>query len=480
MVDVEKQFRRLKIRSSGLLLHRRLSLLVMILLIDAFSPALLIAQEKARKDLLQEFIKEGFARNLVLQQKNVSLEKAMLALRTAKSMYLPNVELQAGYQTAEGGRQIPLPIGDMLNGVYATLNQLTGSSVFPQIANQTISFLPHNFYDAKIRTTVPIINTDLGYNKSLSEQKVKLQSFEVDIYKRELVKDIKAAYYNYLSALQGIGIYRSSLALATEGKRVNEKLLEGGKGLPAYVIRANSEIASSRAQLVKARQQANNARMYFNVLLNREADTAIDSTWHTEEDLRHARKMAADNDVHSGREEIKSLEQAVIINETLVKMNKKFMVPKLNGFVDIGSQAENWKFNNESRYYMAGVQLSMPLFSGGKNQQKIRQASLDLQDAELVRKNTQLQLDLSSRVALNNLKAAIEEWRASEEQLNAAQTYQRLIDRGYSAGANTYIETIDARNQLTAARLALNISKFNVLQAAAGLERETASFNLDQ
>src|SRR5690606_8530449 len=139
-------------------------------------------------------------------------------------------------------RNIPLPIGDMLNPVYSTLNQLTQSDNFPQIENETINFLPRNYRDAHIRATMPIINTAIGHNRRIHEQQVRLSELEVDTYKRELVKEIKVAYYNYLTGLQAVQIYRSALDLANEGKRANEKLVESGKGLPAYVLRSGSEV----------------------------------------------------------------------------------------------------------------------------------------------------------------------------------------------------------------------------------------------
>src|SRR5690606_22732579 len=113
-------------------------------------------------------------------------------------------------------------------------------------------------------------------NKVMREKMVELSKNDIELYKRELVKDIKIAYYNYLSALQAKEIYQNSLALAKEGKRVNEKLLEAGKGLPAYVIRANAEIAQHESKIADAEQQIRNAKFYFNSLLNRDPDSPID------------------------------------------------------------------------------------------------------------------------------------------------------------------------------------------------------------
>src|SRR5215813_3968392 len=100
----------------------------------------------SQRTALDNYIYSAFKNNIVLQQKNISLEKAEYALEIAKGFYYPTVAFQAGYQTAGGGRDINLPIGDLLNNVYTTLNQLTQTKDFPQVQNQHINFLPENFY----------------------------------------------------------------------------------------------------------------------------------------------------------------------------------------------------------------------------------------------------------------------------------------------------------------------------------------------
>src|SRR5699024_3030479 len=136
---------------------------------------------------------------------------AKYALPISKGMFLPSVDIMASYKTADGARNIPLPLGDLLNGAYATLNQLTQSHQFPQLQNKSINFLPQNFYDAKVRVSVPIINAKMVYNKQLNAKKVQLSTYEVAIYKRELIKDVKTAYYHYLQALEAVKIYQSAV-----------------------------------------------------------------------------------------------------------------------------------------------------------------------------------------------------------------------------------------------------------------------------
>src|SRR5690606_36731998 len=97
-----------------------------------------------------------------------------LALRDAKSYFLPAVEFGMSYTLATGGRTIDFPVGDLLNNVYSTLNELTQSSQFPQLENVNVDFLANNFYDAKFRVSMPLINPDLSYQKDIREKQVQV------------------------------------------------------------------------------------------------------------------------------------------------------------------------------------------------------------------------------------------------------------------------------------------------------------------
>ena len=54
-----------------------------------------------QKSILDEYIEMGFQQNIVLQQKSISAEKALLSLQSAQSLYQPTLAFQGGYQTGE-------------------------------------------------------------------------------------------------------------------------------------------------------------------------------------------------------------------------------------------------------------------------------------------------------------------------------------------------------------------------------------------
>lgn len=428
---------------------------------------------------LDKYIEEGLKSNLVLQQKTVALGRALLSLKIANGLFLPSIAAQANYTTGDGGRSISIPVGDMLNPVYASLNQLTGSDQFPQINNVEQNFFPQNFYDVKLRASVALINSDLIYNKKIVQQQVLLQEFEQEIYKRELIRNIKIAYFNYLSVTESVNIYRSALTRALESKRVNESLLANGRGLPAYILRSESEIENIKSQITDSEKQAHNAQLYFNFLLNRNLAEPINLEFQPKTELDStAEKLTGEPSIQQ-REELKQLRELTSVQQNVLKKNKLFWSPKLNGFVDLGSQAENWRFNDQSRYYLLGFQVDVPLFAGFNNRHTINRAKLDVKNSELNYALVNQQLAMTANVAKNAVQSAYQSYLSAKKQLEAAQSYQRLIDKGYKEGVNTFIESIDARNQLTAAQLLLTISQYRVLIAQASYERETATYQIN-
>ncbi|MFO0357599.1 MAG: TolC family protein [Sphingobacteriaceae bacterium] len=437
-----------------------------VILMLAFSTACL-----AQKPI-DKYVESGIKNSIVLQQKNISLEKAIYSLKEANSLFFPSINLKGDYQSGEGGRQIAIPLGDMLNPVYGTLNQLTMSNSFPQISNVEENFFPKNFYDVKLRTSMPIINADLFYNRDIQKQQIKISEFEIEIYKKELSKNIKVAYYQYLSAAKAISVYENAIKVAQEAKRINEKLLNNGKTVKAYVLRAESEIQNLQSKITNSKQQERNAQLYFNFLINASNDQVIDTLGSNELGEENIKNYLVSDLAISDRAELKAINQSISILSTVNNMNKNYWLPKLNGFIDLGSQASDWKYNDKSRYYFLGLQLDIPLFAGGNQLYKIKKSKLDidLQKSQLM--YMQQQLNLSANVAKNSIKSHYQIYQSAIQQTTAAKAYLDLIDKGYKEGINTFIETLDARNQLNISQIQELITKYDLMASIAVYERE--------
>ena len=425
------------------------------------------------QQVLDTYIKEGLANNLVLQDKNASLEQSLLALKDAKSFFIPSVDFGASYTLAEGGRTIAFPVGDLLNPVYSTLNKLTASNKFPQIENVSEQLLPDNFYDTRFRTTLPLLNTDLIYQQQIRKEQVNWTSYQVEIYRATLIQDIRVAYFNFCAAHSSISILKNTLQLVDQNLKDTRSLVENGKRLPAAVLRAESELEQVKSLVTEAELKTNNAAQYLNFLVNRPLDQSV-AFEEIPLDLSRLDQLLLE-DLHPQNPEMRAMQSMETIQETVLKSGKNYWVPKLSTYADIGSQGFDWSFDSQSKYLMWGLNFSMPVFQGGRNQNQIQRNVLGLESVQRQKELVNQKLNLGLQTQRNEVKTLLAALQSSEKKLVSASAYLKLVDRGFKDGSQSLLEFIDARNQYTQAALQKNISAYKLQMALAQLERQLST-----
>ncbi|MCU0321651.1 MAG: TolC family protein [Chitinophagaceae bacterium] len=424
------------------------------------------------QNVIDTYIKEGLLSNQNIYRQELGLEKSLFALKEAKSLYYPKVSFLADYFLADGGRTVDFPAGDLLNSVYSSLNQLTNSNRFPQLQNEKILLNPNNFYDARLRATVPLYNKELSFNKKTKQEQIQLQTFELNLLKRELVKEIKVAYFAYLQSVQAIKIYENALSLVLESKRVNESLFKNDRVNKTAVVRAQNEVVKYETLKSTAIIQSNSARSYFNFLLNKDLDHVIqiDSNYQLQ-----IASISLDTTLQL-REELQKLSIAEVISRDLTGLAKSWQMPKVNTFVDLGSQGFDGKFDNNSRYYFIGLSLQWDLFNSRKSQYAIQQASINEKIQKSESEYAYNQIRLQYNTATNNYRNAIENYKASVVNQKTARIYYSDILKLYKEGQALFIELLDAQNQLIQNDLQVNISLYETYIKAALVERANASY----
>jgi outer membrane protein len=422
------------------------------------------------QQVLDTYIKEGLANNLVLQEKNASLEQSLVALRDAKSYFLPSVDFGASYTLAEGGRTIAFPVGDLLNPVYSTLNKLTASNSFPQIANVSEQLLPDNFYDTRFRTTVPVLNTDLIYQNQIRKEQVNWTNNQVEIYRASLIQDIRVAYFNFCAAHTSIEILTKSLQLVEQNLKDTRSLVENGKRLPAAVLRAESELEQVKSLLTEAKLKTNNAAYYLNFLVNRPLDQEV-AFEQIPLNISRVDQLLLE-DLNAQNPELRAMQSMKRIQETVLKSGKNYWIPKLSTYADLGSQGFDWNFDTQSRYLLWGLNFSVPVFQGGRNQNQIQRNMLGLQAVQRQKELVNQKLNLNLQLQRNEVKTLLAALQSAEKKLVSATAYLNLVDKAFKDGSQSLLEYIDARNQYTQAALLKNISSYKLQMALAQLERQ--------
>lgn len=422
-----------------------------------------------QKSLLDAYIEEALQHNLVLKQKNIPLLKSRLALREAEKRFKPTADFSFSYTLALGGRTIDLPLGDLLNPVYSTLNKLTQSSQFPQLENVENQLLPNDFYDGRIRIAYSVYNKDLNLQKNIRIQEVLLQENEIDIYRRELILAVKMAYYQYGLFLEHQDILGNSKKLLEKSLETVRILVREGKSLPAQVLRAENEIEILDTKLKEAEYQIRNAQLYLKFLLNRENETPLNFEKPSREtDLL---QDFPTYQVAPSYPQIKKWDMALSVQNLLDKRNQQFFMPQISLFSDIGSQEFRWQFNRKSFYLIGGVQITMPLWVNRINQIKGEQIQLDKKAIQWNKELTEQQEQLALDMVQNKVTLSKKAFTSMAKQVNTAAVYLRLTEKGFREGTVSLLELYDAQNQYTNALLQENMKYYQYLMALSELQK---------
>jgi outer membrane protein len=440
-----------------------------LLIIFLLSPVLIKGQP-----VLESYINYGLENNLALKQKQSDYEKSIEALKEARGLFYPGISFNARYTVSEGGRVIDFPVGDLMNPVYATLNALTSSNLFPQIENQTIKFLRPTEHETKLRVVQPLFNTDLYYNSKIKKELTLIGEMNVEQYRRELIAEIRKAYYNAAMTDALFSMLTDTRKLLEENIRVNRRLLSNDKVTADYLYRSEAELNKFDRELQNAEKDKKIANAYFNFLLNRPLS---DSIIIQQPELFPTVSITTDDYTNSAienREEIRKLENYKKITGLQVKMNQSQKFPDLFAVADYGFQGEEYVFNSKQDYMQASAILTWNLFEGFGNKARIRQAILQKEMAESQLEEAKKQIELQVIGVMNELSADDKGIAAAESQLKNARESYRIVEKKYGEGQSSLIEYIDARTSMTQANESLIISKFRYLSAFAEFEKITA------
>ncbi|MEM1328352.1 MAG: TolC family protein [Bacteroidota bacterium] len=431
----------------------------------------------AQSSLLDQYITTGLDNNLTLIKERIALEQQQTKVKEAYGKFMPTVDFRADYLLAAGGRDIAFPIGDLLNPVYGSLNQLTGESRFPtNLENVNEQFLPNNFHDTRFVISQPLFNTAIYYNHKAQEQLVAVQDAKILAYQVELKKDIKTAYFNYLKTARVLTIYDSTEVLLREVMRINQKLVKYDKATEDVIYSVDYELQQLASDRARTQQQQILAKSYFNTLLHRdlESDIEADATLiNTTAAIYDPQTMVSQ--ALQKRPEIQQIERGIIAGQIAETLQEKTKLPSIGLQAQAGFQGFGYNFDFDDQAYVTlGVGLQWNIFDGKQKKHRLQQAQLETQqlrqDLELVKQ----QIELQVRDAWYSVQAAERQLQAERAALRSAQKSFRLIQKRYAADQAILVEFLDARTKMTNAAIAVSISEYDLLIQQAQLERALA------
>lgn len=447
--------------------------LFLLLLLAVVAPTRLSAQPSP---VLDAYIAEGLANNLALKQQTLDVQRSMEAVRHARSLFFPTVQFNATYTRATGGRMIEVPVGDMLNPVYSTLNQLLQTNAFPMLENQREQFLPDNFHETYLRVAYPLFRPELKYNRQIQEQMVLSKTATKAAYEHELRYRITEAYLQYLQLLEAEKIWLNTKDVLTELRRFNESLVKNDVATRDVVATADYELSKADHEIFQLRSRQNTARAYFNFLLNRDLQTEVTpDTALLGQGLPTYDRTNLVQSALANRQELAALRAGEAAAETALKLNEaNRLLPNLFIGGQIGFQGFGYKFDGDQPYALAQVGLTYDLFSGGQKNSKTQQARIETERLRAQQGEVEQQIALQVTQAWNDLESARHAWATARQGLAAAEEIFRIVNNKYRANQALLLEFLDAQNRVTTARLQVALAWAEVLVREANLKKAGA------
>jgi outer membrane protein len=433
--------------------------------------------------VIDDYVREALQSNLSLRAESLTVERAFAALDAARAHFLPTLALQASYTWAEGGRLLELPLGTLMNPVYASLNQLLAAqgkgAPFAPIQNETFNFLRTHEQDTRLQVRqalyAPAIPAAMRAERALLES----EQFNRLAVARRLKRDVTVAYLNWLKSSRDVGIVEASLALLSENLRVSDSLYRNGKVTHDQVLRARAELLAVQQQLRDAQNSQTQARSYLNFLLNRPLDeplraAAIDAELsHAGHDLGVLRSAALAN-----RPEVAQLERAASAAQSQILVARAELKPTLSLGIDAGTNDERYDFGYGRNFATLSLQLHWQFYDGGASEADIRSQRAEAHRAAVLQEQMAQQIRLEVEQALDALETSSDSLATAEARAEAARAAFHIASRKRDEGVINQVEFVDARSTLTGAELNLNVTRFDVLSRQAGLDYATAAGTL--
>lgn len=254
-------------------------------------------------------------------------------------------------------------------------------------------------------------------------------------------------------------------AFAEQGKS-NERLFKRGEGTRTDVLETQAKLDLAEAQLLEARDNLQNAREALAAMVGRRI-TALDPL---SEQFRVRPMEPANIDTWqelalNNNPEIGAQRYAVEIAREEIQKNQAGHSPRLDLIASVAKNESDTinTLNQSANTRSIGVQLSIPLYSGGAvtaattqavaNFEKAR-ANLDGQTSlVLVELRKQYNLTFSSTARID----------AARKALESATVLVEATQKSVQGGQRTNVDVLNARQQVFEARRELALQRYNYL-----------------
>ena len=441
---------------------------------------------------LAAMLSVGLVDRASAQQFELSLEKALeIALSDNPTIVVSGLEIERQDWVRKQ------TIGSLLPNV-SVQSQYSYSIVKQEMA-KGLSFGADNTINNTASLSLPLyaptVYETLKMNRTQMEQAVE----NARSSKINLTNEVKKGYYNILLAEQSLTVLKESEKSIAETVANTEKMYEQGLASEYDLLSAQVQLSNLRPNIVQTENSIKATKLLFKMYLGlpSESDFVLEGTLDNFAEEVAMAIIPTDSVDLSNNTDLRSLEFQRRLLEHQLRMTNASRLPTVAAFSTFmysgndnsmnfgeiiggsmgggmggGSSApttkKEWWWQKP---LSAGISISIPLFSGGRNLNKAHEIRNTLHQLSLQRDYLAQSVNVQVESAFNNILTAKEKMTSNEITVRQAAKAYEIAQVRYNAGTGTILELNSSELSLTQARLNYSQAIYDFLAARADYEK---------
>lgn len=372
-------------------------------------------------------------------------------------------ENEAGQQYKVLGRANLLP---SLSASYSNgknKSDITSPNAFGQ--KSTIQ-RNYNSMTGAIQLRQPLVNLEgvARYHQGVAQTSYSDAQFSMR--RQELIVRVVGAYAEVKYAEEHLALAIAQRDAYLEQRRMNDRMFEKGEGTKTDMLETQAKSDLAEANVLEAKDNLTDARNALAVMVGQEV-TVLDIL---RDDFRVKPVQPASFDEWKAialeqNSEIVAQRHAVETAFQEINKNRAGHIPRLDVVASVNDSSSDttYTYNQDIKTSSIGLQLNMPLYSGGYTSAMTSQAvsNHEKAKAELEAKTNQILIDLRKYYSLT-LSSAMR-IDALEKSARSARLQVEATQKSVKGGLRTNLDVLNAQQQLFSAENDLSKARYSYL-----------------
>ncbi|ANJ67607.1 hypothetical protein A9404_09625 [Halothiobacillus diazotrophicus] len=321
-------------------------------------------------------------------------------------------------------------------------------------------------------------------NLTLDVADLQAQQADLDYAaaQQNLILRTSEAYFAVLKANASLQLSIASQDAFKNQLEQAQKRFEVGLVAVTDVANAQANYDKSNADIITARNALENARAALATIIGEEppelddVKTNLTTPGPQPQDLGAWTDLAAKQNLSLNSAEINTR-----ISQQNVEINRAARLPTVNLTGQYGYNSAPNQFNGQRNNTLngtIGLEVSVPLYTGGRINAKSRQAAFQYQQTQNEVENLRRQVQQVTANDYRGVITNISEITAYEQAVESARTSLAATQAGYQVGTRTIVDVLNAQIQVFSAMANFLNARYGYLTSSLQLKSDTGQLTV--